>query len=106
MVCQWAKQDQTFCIGHLDGIDVAAKDKRAVMGLKDHAWVITTFLEEVLDKRAGSNQPALDPRARARARQIFRRCSTRPSGRWPDLINKHYFLFFVWAGLGVGCFSH
>ena len=44
MVCQWAKQDQTFCIGHLDGIDVAAKDKRAVMGLKDHAWVITTFL--------------------------------------------------------------
>jgi hypothetical protein len=50
MVCQWAKQDQTFRIGHLDGIDVAAKDKRAVMGLKDHAWVITTFLEEVLDK--------------------------------------------------------
>ena len=30
MVCQWAKQDQAFCIGHLDGIDVAAKDKRAV----------------------------------------------------------------------------
>ena len=50
MVCQWAKQDQTFCIGRLDGIDVAAKDKRAVMGLQDHAWVITTLLEEILDK--------------------------------------------------------
>ena len=50
MVFQWAKQDQTFCIGRLDGIGVAAKDKRAVMGLQDHAWVITTFLEEVLDK--------------------------------------------------------
>ncbi|EGB03454.1 hypothetical protein AURANDRAFT_68005 [Aureococcus anophagefferens] len=28
----------------------SAKDKRAVMGFKDHAWVTTTFLEEVLDK--------------------------------------------------------
>jgi hypothetical protein len=50
MVYQWAKQDQAFCIGHLDGIDVAAKDKRAVMGLKGHAWVMTTFLEEILEK--------------------------------------------------------
>jgi hypothetical protein len=50
MVYQWAKQDRTFCIGRLDEIDVAAKDKRAVMGLQDHAWVITTFLEEILDK--------------------------------------------------------
>ncbi|EGB03231.1 hypothetical protein AURANDRAFT_68176 [Aureococcus anophagefferens] len=49
----WLYQESSahkWCEVSVLGHHVAAKDKRAVMGLKDHAWVIATFLQEILDK--------------------------------------------------------